>query len=228
MSISIIIPAYNEENLIAHCLDCLSDRSNSVEVLVVDQSSWDETQEIVAQYPTVRYVRSEWDSRPSTMNHWAREATGDILLFLHVDCLLPENFEEILDGIDFETTPWWGFERAHHPSLIQTRIADWFGKHLARRLWYMLWDNALVVRKDIFDEVWWYWEKKLFEDVHLCEVLRKKYKRFFVKQQVICSSRKFTSSGPWKAFWLMFIMQILYQFGLSVEPLIKRYRLLKN
>lgn len=52
-SVGIIIPAYNEEDSIARCLDaCIDQTSPADEIIVVDNKSTDRTVEIVKQYQT--------------------------------------------------------------------------------------------------------------------------------------------------------------------------------
>lgn len=59
MKISIVIPAYNEEKLIAQCIEsCLRHKTDSLlEIVVVDNASTDRTAEIAARYPMVTVVR---------------------------------------------------------------------------------------------------------------------------------------------------------------------------
>ena len=86
--ISVIIPVYNEEKTIGLTL-CNLCSHPGLEIIVVDGGSTDRTSEIVRKYP-VKLVRSV-KNRAVQMNDGSKMAAGDILLFLHADCRLPEN-----------------------------------------------------------------------------------------------------------------------------------------
>lgn len=86
LTVSVIIPAYNEEGYIARCLDAL--RKQTVlpdEIIVVDNNSTDSTYEIVARYPEVTLVSESvqglYAARAAGMNI----ATGDILCRIDAD-----------------------------------------------------------------------------------------------------------------------------------------------
>src|SRR6266852_8376818 len=86
--LSIFIPALDEAVNLARLLPELAERCPVAEVIVVAGGSSDRTAEVVRSYPSTRYLTSE-RSRARQMNTGAREAGGDVLLFLHADTLLP-------------------------------------------------------------------------------------------------------------------------------------------
>ena len=86
MNISVIVPVLNEEKSIAATLQALA-RLQPYETIVVDGGSQDRTAEIAAEFD-VKVIPSE-RGRARQMNRGAREASGDVLLFLHADTRLP-------------------------------------------------------------------------------------------------------------------------------------------
>jgi len=98
VSISIIIPALNEERMIGRCLESLAKLKFShdrFEVLVVDNGSRDRTPDIAGSFQDRLNVRvlQKTDVRISALrNLGARAAAGDILAFLDADCLAPEDW----------------------------------------------------------------------------------------------------------------------------------------
>ncbi len=101
VTLSVIIPALNEENGIANIIDrVLAIKSSLVEVgvsdlelIVVDDGSRDQTAEIVASYPEVILVK-----HPANRGYGAaiktgfRQAQGDLLAFLDADGTYPPEF----------------------------------------------------------------------------------------------------------------------------------------
>ena len=58
-TLSIVIPAYNEHEIIADTLGHLVNNFGDAEIIIIDQSAGDETQDIVRkQFPYVIYARS--------------------------------------------------------------------------------------------------------------------------------------------------------------------------
>jgi glycosyltransferase involved in cell wall biosynthesis len=90
MQASIIIPSYNSEGTIKHCLDSIlaQDCIDKSEVIVVD-SSIDRTPEIVRKdYPTVIYYHLDRKTDPGTArNLGIVRSRGDVLAFIDSDCI---------------------------------------------------------------------------------------------------------------------------------------------
>ena len=95
VTVSIIIPARNEERMIGRCLQSLAEMSFSrdrFEVILVDNGSTDRTVEVVESFHDRLNLRvlSQKGVRISALrNLGAREARGSILAFLDADCLAP-------------------------------------------------------------------------------------------------------------------------------------------
>jgi len=92
--VSAIVPARNEEAVIAQCLESLAEQPEIREILVVDDESTDRTAEIVrdlaARFPKVRLLQSGgppdgWVGKNYAVSVGAREATGDWFLFTDAD-----------------------------------------------------------------------------------------------------------------------------------------------
>src|SRR5262249_22674099 len=98
--LSIIVPVLNEEARISAQLAALIGLSGVDEIIVVDGGSGDRTTQFAAAAGCC--VVTAPRGRGTQMNAGAVAASGDILLFLHVDVTLPVNA----------------------PSLIRTALAD--------------------------------------------------------------------------------------------------------
>ena len=85
--ISVIIPTYNRARLLVEAIDSvLSQPMSGVEVIVVDDGSTDDTQEVVARYgAAVRHIRQNNAGVSAARNRGVREAHGDAVLFLDSD-----------------------------------------------------------------------------------------------------------------------------------------------
>lgn len=96
--VSVVIPAYNEEKLLARCLVSLVNQSvKPYEIIVVDNNSTDTTAAIAKMHGAV--VISE--TRQGIA--WARDAgfakaSGDIIARLDADCIAPPEWIEIISN----------------------------------------------------------------------------------------------------------------------------------
>ena len=126
MHLSIIVPAFNEERLIARCIESLSTSlahnckpDLTAEIIVVDNNSTDRTAHL-AQQAGARVVFEPVNQIGRARNAGAAAAAGDWLLFLDADSLLnPDLLADILAMIEAGKTvgcgstlamdglPWW-------------------------------------------------------------------------------------------------------------------------
>jgi GT2 family glycosyltransferase len=92
--ISIIIPTFNGGSRIRNCLDALALQTlgRKVEILVVDDGSSDNIDEVVGRYPGVRLIRQANAGPAVARNRGATEAHGEILLFTDDDCVPAPNW----------------------------------------------------------------------------------------------------------------------------------------
>ena len=93
-NISVIIPVLNEELVIEETLSVLTGQEG-IEVIVADGGSSDDTV-TKALTLTDRVIKAP-RGRASQMNAGARQAGGDILFFLHADCLPPNDFRSLIN-----------------------------------------------------------------------------------------------------------------------------------
>ena len=90
--VSVIIPNYNREEIISLCIDAVGNSTyKHYEVIVVDDGSTDNSANVIGGKP-VKLISLEQNSGPAVArNAGAREAVGDILLFIDSDILAKED-----------------------------------------------------------------------------------------------------------------------------------------
>jgi glycosyltransferase involved in cell wall biosynthesis len=90
-TISIIIPARNEESNLATCLESLTTQTGvAFEIIVVNDHSTDRTQEIASSFKNVRVIQADpltpgWTGKNNAVTTGAREAEAPWLLFTDAD-----------------------------------------------------------------------------------------------------------------------------------------------
>ncbi len=131
LSVSIVIPAYNEEEQIKACLDSIARQSSKVlEVIVVDNNCMDHTVRLAKAYPFVRVVREPRQGRVFARNTGFDAARGEVIGRIDADCVLPENWVEYLQGYysqkSHNNTAWTGpgyFYNVRLPHLVSWAFA---------------------------------------------------------------------------------------------------------
>lgn len=92
--VTAVVPAYNEEKVIARALDavCRSRYANLIEIIVVDDGSTDRTADVVAAMAArdnrIRLVRQPNSGKPLALNNAFTRAQGEIIITLDADTIL--------------------------------------------------------------------------------------------------------------------------------------------
>jgi glycosyltransferase involved in cell wall biosynthesis len=86
-TISLIIPAYNEEEYLPACLDAVMANiaGKALEIIVVDNNSTDRTREVIERYPGVTYVFEERKGITRARQRGFLASRGDILAYVDAD-----------------------------------------------------------------------------------------------------------------------------------------------
>lgn len=99
--VSIIVPAYNEEKVIANCIESiLSSTYRNIEVILVDDGSQDDTYGVMKRFhalPRVLALSKPNGGKASALNLGYRHSKGEILMFVDADGIFTQNtIEEML------------------------------------------------------------------------------------------------------------------------------------
>jgi glycosyltransferase involved in cell wall biosynthesis len=92
--ISVIIPTFNGASRIGYCLESLIQQTGrrSVEILVVNDGSNDDTADVVQQYSGVRLITQANAGPAAARNRGALASCGAIVLFTDDDCVATPNW----------------------------------------------------------------------------------------------------------------------------------------
>ena len=213
LRISVIIPALNEESIIASTLEALRPLAPT-EVIVVDGGSTDHTREIVAR--TDATLASSARGRAEQMNHGARLARGDVFLFLHADTHPPPSaISEIRCALEDPRCVGGRFDvrlEGNH------RIYGLIGalSNLRSRLTKVATgDQAIFVRREVYEEIGGFPNLPLIEDIAFSRYLKKKGKVACLKSRVTTSPRRWEREGIWQTVLRMWALRLLYLAGVS-------------
>jgi len=220
--ISIIIPTLNEAATIAPTLSHLEGVDN-LEVIVVDGSSNDETAEL-AEARGAKVIQSN-PGKAVQMNAGAAAAAGDVLVFLHADTLLPENFShQIVSALNQNGVAAGAFRLAIDSSGAGIRIIERMTNLRSRFLRLPYGDQALFMKKSLFEKMGGFAEVPIMEDFILVRRLKRKGKIVILPEAVATSPRRWLHFGIVKTWLINQAIIIAYYLGIPPERLTRWYR----
>lgn len=219
--LSIIVPTLNEQTQLPATLARLRLTSGD-ELIVVDGGSVDNTVAIARQFTSC--VLSSPPGRARQMNLGAAHAGGDILLFLHADTLLPSGgLEAVRAAMQRPDMVGGAFRLAFVPATPALRVIAW-GANMRTRLAKLPYgDQALFVRRQLFEELGGYANVPFLEDVKLVQALRKKGLLAIVPQTVQTSGRRWQRDGILYTTIRNNMLMTLYFCGVSPNTLQRWY-----
>jgi len=192
--ISVIIPTLNEEKTISRCLEDIVDDPH-IEIIVSDGGSTDRTVEIAERYKDVKIISSPM-GRGVQMNAGASYAHGEILLFLHADCIL--STEAILNIRDiFENNRIVGgaFKIKLLSDKLPYRLIE-TGINFRSRVFKLPYgDQGLFVKRTVFMEMGGFKEMNVCEDLDFICRLKRCGKIAILNEKIFSSVRRWENSG---------------------------------
>ena len=208
MSVSIIIPTWNEAANIAATIRSLREQMPA-EIIVVDGGSTDET---VAFAHCADHVLVSRPGRAFQMNVGANAARSDNLLFLHADCRLQRGAIGAIDRtlarpriiagcfsmrVD---AAGWGFRSIDACATARVR---WTG--------VIYGDQGMFVRRDDFRRLGGFPPIRFMEDLFFSRRLARRGRVVVLPQQIFVSARRWQKVG--------LVRQTLTNWGLTAMAL---------
>jgi rSAM/selenodomain-associated transferase 2 len=230
--VSVVVPAYNEEQALPHTLDALFRQEGSYEVILVDGGSHDRTRAIVESFGFAesaqdtrflnacsRRVLTAQKGRASQMNAGAKVAVGEWLLFLHADTLLPKGAIRQLNEMQPNPTiQAGGFLHQFSSDDWRLKLISFLDNVRCRRSRIVYGDQALFVRRALFEEIGGFPNQPILEDVAFCERLLRVTRPLLLSPPVITDARKFLKMGIWHSFARVLLIILHVEFRLPVLP----------
>lgn len=220
---SLIIPVRNEAAQIERRLRELQAlREQGFEVLVVDGDSSDQSMALAG--PLVDKLLAAKPGRAAQMNVGAEAASGDWLIFLHLDTGLPGQAAQLLTQIANQERSLWGwFDVRLDNTRWPYRLIAASMNLRARITRVCTGDQTLFVRRDFFWAQQGFPDLPLMEDVAISKRLRARARPTVLRPPVTTSSRRWEQNGVLATILLMWRLRFLYFLGVGPERLARYY-----
>jgi rSAM/selenodomain-associated transferase 2 len=157
------------------------------------------------------------------MNQGARDATGDVLLFLHADTRLPDSaFDDIHRALSDSQCVGGRFDVQLDGAHWMLRVIGSMISLRSRLSQVATGDQAIFVRREIFAALGGYPDIPLMEDLAFSRALKRAGRVACLRSRVVTSARRWERNGIWRTTFKMWALKSLYLAGIS-PLLLKRY-----
>ncbi|TVR64613.1 MAG: glycosyltransferase [Candidatus Competibacteraceae bacterium] len=221
--ISIILPVLNEETQIVRCLRLLQPwRGLEGELIVVDGGSSDRT--VALAEPLADRILVSPKGRALQMNAGAREASGDILWFLHADSVPPADaIQQIRAALANPNRHWGRFDVRLSGRQPLLRVVETLMNLRARWTGIATGDQGVFVRRAAFEQVGGFPAIPLMEDIALSRRLRRRGWPVRLRPRLHTSSRRWERDGILRTILLMWRLRLAYFLGADPARLARSY-----
>lgn len=212
--ISVVIPAYNEEAALPQTLTALLHEPGDYEVILVDGGSTDRTGEVARSFKGI-HVMTSAKGRAAQMNAGASTATGEWLLFLHADTLLPMGALQRLNQMESDDAiQAGGFMHQFSGDDWRLRLISFLNNFRCGKSRIIYGDQALFVRRRLFEQLGGFPNQPILEDVIFCERVKKLTNPILLPAYVVTDSRKFVKMGVWRSLARVVAIILHVEYGM--------------
>ncbi len=226
MKISVIIPALNESEHIAATIE--SCRENDLlglllEIIVVDGGSQDDTAEI-ARRLGASCVRSARPGRAVQMNEGAKEALGDVLMFVHADTRLPVDWTAFVQRAVENGYRAGCFRLSFGHRSPMLRFYGWLTRFDMDFMRFG--DQGMFILAEEFDRLGGYRaDHRVLEDNEFTRRIRSSGIKFQVMQEAaVTSPRRYLEQGTIRLQLIFAAIYVMWRRGVKQDTLVAFYR----
>jgi len=221
-ALCIVVPVLDEAPNLAGCLGALQPlRERGARVVVVDGGSSDDSLAIARGLADLVFVAPP--GRARQMNAGAAACRAELLLFLHADTRLPHDADALLRRALQGPRDWGRFDVAIDSPRTVMRVVEALMNLRSRWTGIATGDQAIFVRKTLFDRIGGFPDQPLMEDVALSTRLKRHGPPACMRERVKTSARRWERHGPWRTILLMWRLRAAYFLGADPAKLALRY-----
>jgi rSAM/selenodomain-associated transferase 2 len=217
--VSVIIPVYRDAEALARTL-AHTDFSGA-ELIIAAAADDESLSALRLSRPDLRWIDAP-RGRARQMNAGAAAASGDWLLFLHADTRLPHRWGRAIEKAASAKVPAIGCFRFALDSTAWAARAIELGVRLRVALFGLPYgDQAIFLRRDLFEGLGGYRDLPLMEDVDLVRRARERARLFRSRLPAVTSARRWERDGWVRRTALHLMLITLYFCGVPPDRLIR-------
>jgi rSAM/selenodomain-associated transferase 2 len=221
-SIGVVVPVWNESAVLANCMNNCA-QSGADDMVFVDGGSTDGSQELL-RVSGMRWIRAR-RGRASQMNAGAGVIDSDIILFLHADTDICSSHIEavrrVMSGPDYVGGRFDLRLGGEHPGLAAVAALINLRSRLSR---ISTGDQAIFVRRSVFEDMGGFTDMPLMEDVEFCRRLKHRGRIACLHHSITTSGRRWEKHGLLRTVMLMAWLRLRFWLGADPAALARLYR----
>ncbi len=228
MEFSVVVPVYQEcgriNSLIDHIRAQAGKSGHDVEIIVVDGSPLAETVSAIKCENVKKVISSP--GRGTQMNAGVEVASGEVLVFLHADTLLPPSAFSLISRLLEDPFVCGGaFDISIDDGRKVFRLIERTANLRSRLSCIPYGDQAIFVRSCVFSSIGGYCNIPIFEDVDLMRRIKAAGLELgFIDSPVVTSARRWQREGVLRTTFRNWLILAGYFAGFSPCFLERFYR----
>ena len=212
----------NEAATIARTLQAIRRGAREAEIIVVDGGSADASVEIAR--PLCDALLAASRGRARQMNAGARASHGDALVFVHADTIVPMTFvADIASALSDPAVVGGRFDVKLDANALPYRIIGAMISLRSRISRTGTGDQAIFVRRDVFDRLGGFPEFELCEDLEFSRRLKRAGRVACLRSRVTTSARRWSRDGVARTVVRMWLIRAMYLIGVPPARLKRMY-----
>lgn len=222
MKISVIVPVYNEEQLLSKKLAYFNKLSAISQLVFIDGKSTDHTASLLRAHGFM-VVNSCLTSRGKQLSLGITNTTNDTIIFHHFDSVLPDDAFTLIEYA-LKNKHWGRFDVTIKDKAWMFRVIELLMNGRSRFTAIATGDQAIFVRRGICQEYVTALDTlPIMEDIYLSKQLKKTGRPACIKTPIQVSSRYWRKHGILKSIFNMWRFRFLYFIGVSPNRLYHLY-----
>ena len=222
--LSVVMPALNEAQGITAALTALAPLVlRGAQIIVADGGSSDNTVAL-AQAGGAAVIGSP-PGRALQMNAGAQQASGELLLFLHADTLLPDQADALIaQALTGSSRVWGRFDVTISGRSALLRVIAACMNLRSRWTGIATGDQAIFMTRAAFEAVDGFPTQPLMEDIEISKRLLRLSRPACLRARVLTSGRRWEVRGVWRTVLLMWRLRFAYWRGAAPDHLAELYK----
>jgi rSAM/selenodomain-associated transferase 2 len=212
----------NEVGAIADTLRALRRGAPDAEIVVVDGGSIDAS--VAIARPLCDSVIDASRGRARQMNAGAAASHGGVLAFVHADTIVPPTFaDDIATALSDPAVVGGRFDVQLDATALPFRIIGAMISLRSRISRTGTGDQAIFVRRDVFDRLGGFPELELCEDLEFSRRMKRAGRVACLRARVTTSARRWSRDGVARTVVRMWLIRAMYLMGVPPARLKRMY-----
>jgi rSAM/selenodomain-associated transferase 2 len=222
LKLSVIVPMLNEAASIARTLEAIRVGAPATEIIVVDGGSSDGSIEVARRLCDV--VISASRGRARQMNAGAARASGEVLVFVHADTIVPATFARDIESAFLDPRIVGGRFDVRlddkNPLCVLIGALISIRSRISRT---GTGDQAIFARRAAFDQIGGFPDFPICEDLEFTRRMKRLGRVACLRSKVTTSARRWRQNGITRTVLRMWTIRALYLAGVSPIRLARMY-----